>query len=65
MKANQASHSVRRMCSLLGVSPSGYYAWLRRLRPPGSRLIGHCGTRLWTSTADLGAPMGLPASTQS
>ena len=30
MKANQASHSVRRMCGLLGVSPSGYYMWLNR-----------------------------------
>ena len=30
MKANQASHPVRRICGLLGVSPSGYYAWLSR-----------------------------------
>ena len=30
MKANQATHSVRRMCELLGVSTSGYYASLSR-----------------------------------
>jgi putative transposase len=27
-------YSVRRMCSLLGVSPSGYYAWARRASSP-------------------------------
>ena len=30
MKANQATYSVRRLCGLLGVSPSGYYASLSR-----------------------------------
>ncbi len=30
MKANQAAWPVRTICRVLGLSPSGYYAWVRR-----------------------------------
>ena len=37
MKAHQAEHSVRKMCELLEVSASGYYAWLAR--GPSARMV--------------------------
>lgn len=37
MKVNQAHYPIAMLCRVLGVSPSGYHAWLKR--PPSARAI--------------------------
>ena len=44
IKQEQAQHSVRRLCQMMGVHPSGYYAWraepLSRRAKSDQRLVG-------------------------
>ena len=61
MRANQADYAVRTLCRLLGISPSGFYAW--RDRPPSARTVANAALleRIRTIHRDsretYGAPM--------
>jgi putative transposase len=60
VKANQAMHSVRTMCRLLGVSSSGFYAWRQRAPSKRSavdgRLVEHIRHIHERSRATYGVP---------
>lgn len=71
----QSSHSVRRLCAVLSVSVSGYYAWLKRKPSARARDDAHllnqierihienreaCGiVRVWRTLRDEGQRCGI------
>ena len=60
IKANHGKHSVRMMCRLLGVAPSGYYAWLKNPKSnrarEDARLLRLIRASFKTSQGVYGAP---------
>lgn len=60
MTAHQAVHRVATMCRVLGVSPSGYYAWRKRPLSPRARadveLSAHIDAIHHASRGTYGAP---------
>ena len=60
MRANQAHHRVATMCRVLGVSPSGYYAWRRRGRSRRAKRDEELRGTLRTIHAASGGTYGVP-----
>ena len=56
VKANQAAWPVRTMCRVLGLSPSSYYAWLRRGPSPRARRDAQLTERIkdiWSANREV------------
>ena len=56
MKANQAAWPVRTMCRVLGLSPSGYYAWVRRVPSARARRDAQLSERIkeiWSANREV------------
>ena len=60
MKANQADHRVATMCRVLEVSPSGYYAWLRRGASARSRRDAELSARIAAIHDESRGTYGVP-----
>ena len=68
MKANQATWPVRTLCQVLGLSPSGYYAWVRR-RPSArarrdAQLMGRI-KEVWTANREVYGRLRIHAELQA
>ena len=60
MKANRAAHGVATMCRVLGVSPSGYYAWRSRSQSARARRDEELGEAIRAIHEDSRGTYGMP-----
>ena len=60
MRANRADHAVSTMCRVLGVSASGYYAWLRRGPSSRARRDAELASRIASIHRDSRGTCGSP-----
>ena len=60
MKANQADYPVSTLCRVLGVSPSGYYAWRDRGLSAHARRDAELKERICVIHADSRGTYGVP-----
>ena len=60
MTAHQAVHCVTTMCRVLGVSPSGYYAWRKRPLSPRARAAVELTAQIEAAHRDSRGTYGAP-----
>ena len=60
MRAHRATHTVRALCRGLGVSASGYYAWLQRPASPRARADATLSDRIRVIHASSRGTYGAP-----
>ena len=58
MSENQGAYPIATMCRLLGVSPSGYYAWTKREPSRRRRMDTALVAEICARVARRMAPMG-------
>ena len=60
MRAHQADYPVRTLCRVLGVSPSGYYAWRNREPSARRRADGELQAKIETIHRHSRSTYGVP-----
>ena len=61
IKAEESAYAVRRLCKVMDVHPSGYYAWCAKPHCAGAiedrRLLGHI-KHAWLESGGVWLPQG-------